>query len=58
MYLSKQELTEDDFRELGISAHNIIKGIYIEDTLDRTAVPYGIHLFRGEARPIYILWDL
>jgi hypothetical protein len=58
MYLNKHELTDEDFRELGISAQNVIKGIYIDDTLDRNAVCYGFHFFRGQARLIHIVWDL
>jgi hypothetical protein len=58
MYYPRSELTDDEIREIGLTTRQLIKGIYIDDTFDRTGVFFGFHMFRGTVRPIYLVWDL
>lgn len=57
MYLARAALTPEDFEDLSIKPNQMIRGIYMSDEhTDYLASYYGIHHFRGEFRPIYILW--
>jgi hypothetical protein len=58
MYYPRIDLTDEEIRELGITCPHLIKGIYTEDTFDRTGVFFGFNRFRGLVRPIYLVWNI
>ena len=58
MFYPRSELTDDEIREIGLTSRHLIRGIYTDDTFDRTCVFFGFNRFRGLVRPIYLVWDL